>query len=79
MRASRRGPLHGLPDSNTRSLEGARLQPADLKRRVAWGGQFQWAGLVTFKWVLWSRSGRPRMRENRGAVARRDRCLSAQL
>src|SRR6476619_3056108 len=53
MRASRRGPLHGLPDSNTRSLEGARLQPADLNgERLGWSismsrtGHFQMSGVI---------------------------------
>src|SRR6478752_1514027 len=52
MRASRRGPLHGLPDSNTRSLEGARLQPADLNGESP--------GVVNFNEQDWSLSNERR-------------------
>src|SRR6476660_8251874 len=52
MRASRRGPLHGLPDSNTRSLEGARLQPADRNGESP--------GVVNFNEQDWSLSNERR-------------------
>src|SRR6478672_577378 len=62
MRASRRGPLHGLPDSNTRSLEGARLQPADLNGESP--------GVVNFNEQDWSLSNERRQLpcEHRGAA-----------
>src|SRR6478736_2206985 len=58
MRASRRGPLHGLPDSNTRSLEGARLQPADLVGESP--------GVVTFNEQDWSLSNERRQMARAG-------------
>src|SRR6478609_5514989 len=58
MRASRRGPLHGLPDSNTRSLEGARLQPADLNGESP--------GVVNFNEQDWSLSNEREHRQRIG-------------
>src|SRR6478609_7146638 len=52
MRATRRSPLHRLPDSNTRSLEGDRLQPADLNGESP--------GVVNFNEQDWSLSNERR-------------------